>query len=249
MRLRRPDALVRWQYLRELRREYDTPVIVCSLGKTGTTALAASIEASGRQALHCHRFGPGPKGPGAPVGRRPFTAWRGEYAAELLGSGRWQIVCAVRDPIARLASSIMEVRRGGTVDDLRAEMVATIEDGRGGLDWFDHLKRATGLDVYASPFDQEGGWQVYESERGPVLVVRFEDLPSAGPVGLARLLGRPVDLVQRNDTAGKAHADVYRAFRAEPNLPAHVLDAAYESPLARHFYSPVEITGFRERWG
>jgi hypothetical protein len=245
------------------------PVLVYSLGKVGTTSLVDTIErCSGRPAIQCHRVtraevrstrGYVPRRRG-----RPLVAWRGEYVRHLVRLKpwhKWDVVCGVRDPVARSVSAIFQMGdefgffedaegdRG--LDAIAARVTSLHAENRAGLDWFSTgLQAVTGVDVYGVPFDHDAGWQIYESGRFRVLLIRFEDLARVAPTALARFL-RLRDLPSlptKNVGSDKPYADLYRRFLAADALPGSVLDEAYSCQLATHFYTPAERAAFRDRW-
>ena len=71
-----------------------------------------------------------------------------------------------------------------------------------------------------------------------LLLLRQESFDRAPDV-LARFLGitSPVAVPRRNDGTAGPLAEAYRRFLASPHLPAALLDEAYDSPYARHFYA------------
>ena len=81
------------------------------------------------------------------------------------------------------------------------------------------------------------------------LVMRRESLDRA-PRALARLIGRdePVPLPRTNVAEDKDYAELYRGFLDAIRVAPEVLDRAYSSRFARHFYSEEERAGFRRRW-
>jgi hypothetical protein len=177
----------------------------------------------------------------------------------MLVQGEWDVVCGVRDPVARAASALFQI--GGAweaePDDARAvealarSLTDLFDGGRAGLDWFDaQLRPVTGIDVYAQPFDRDAGWQVLTNDRFRVLVLRFEDMASAAGPALAALLDldEPPDLAHSNEAGRKGYAARYDLFKHTAQLPERVLDAAYGSRLATHFYTAAEREGFRHRW-
>jgi len=52
----------------------------------------------------------------------------------------------------------------------------------------------------------------------------------------------------RNEATQKAYAETYRDFLATARFPASLLDQAYGSRYARHFYADSELARFRRRW-
>jgi hypothetical protein len=266
MGLRRPptpDFVVKARYQRRLRRRYarEKPVLVFSLGKVGTTSLARTVQDTGRETLHCHRLvADRPPDPRWPTGRgRPYPEWRGELASRLLRTGEWDIVCGVRDPVARAVSTLFQIGGAWEVerDEARAVEVLTqslvdlFASGRAGLDWFDaQLRPVTGIDVYGERFEAEVGWRIYVRDRFRVLVVRFEDIGRVAAPAMAAHLQLPEVpvLAHRNQGEAKPYAELYDRFKRTAVLPARLLDEVYESALARHFYTEAERRAFRSRW-
>ena len=82
------------------------------------------------------------------------------------------------------------------------------------------------------------------------MLIRQESLVAA-PDALGDFLGRgrPVPVPVRNEATAKGYAESYRDFLAGARLPASVLDEAYGSRYARHFYADSELASLRERWG
>jgi hypothetical protein len=125
------------------------------------------------------------------------------------------------------------------------------EARRAGLDWFNsQLAAVTGIDVLREPFEPTRGWGIYEEGRFRILLIRFEDLARVAPDALQRFfsLESPLSLVHRNQGSTKRYASLYRLFRTSADIPPHILDMAYESDLARHFYTEDERMAFRSAW-
>jgi len=245
---------------------------VYSSGKVGTSALAAVLAASlDTPVVHCHRIAAQPEYTQLFLGREPRTtpyrspvAWRGDYIRGRLQqdtTGRWDIVCGVRDPVARAVSHIFQVgRRYGLFDETMPEpqQVRHVADlvnemfarGEAGLDWFDvELRATTGIDVYSEAFPQDVGYGKYEQGRFRVLVIRFEDLQRVAPSALSDFFNVDIsEIPKANVSSAKSFGDLHRRFLARAQLPEGLLDVAYRSKLATHFYTPTEIDAFRGRW-
>jgi hypothetical protein len=177
----------------------------------------------------------------------------------MVRSGRWDVVCGVRDPVARAASALYQI--GGSWEDtsgddesvaaLSESVIGLFDAGRAGLDWFDtQLCPVTGIDVFDEPFDVARGWQIFANDRFRVLVFRFEDISRVAGSALAGLLGlaEAPDVPHRNEGSAKSYAEVYDRFKQTVDLPDRLLDRAYSSRLATHFYTADELAGFRARW-
>jgi hypothetical protein len=118
------------------------------------------------------------------------------------------------------------------------------------LRWFAReFTGAVGFDALGHPFDPGTGWGIVETPAVRLLILRQESFDAA-PDALASFLGFPaaVDVPRRNDGARGRFADVYRRFLDQAHLPQELLDQAYGSDFAQHFYGPEEIEAFRRRW-
>ena len=117
--------------------------------------------------------------------------------------------------------------------------------------WFDHnVKGPLGIDVFAKPFDQARGWQIYEGEHARLLLIRQESFARL-PEAVSAFYGlrvRPAAIPHANAGEGHAYRGSYREAKERIRIPAPFLDTVYSARYARHFYSPDEIRGFKERW-
>lgn len=256
-----------WASLHREMRNRD-PILVWSLGKTGTTSLASSIsEATGRPALHCHRVSRASAKrtrsyPHEPLIARSVVGWRGSYVRFLLldRSRHFDIVCGVRDPIARCISTVFQdATRFGWIKPGEPADLAMLQErveelfklGRSGTDWFEReILELTGIDVYERPFDPALGYEIIETERFRLLVLRFESLADTGPDALQRFfdLDRPVSIDQANVGSTKSYAEPYRQFLEMVRFSDRTTLAAYETAFARHFYTEEELGKMRRRW-
>ena len=180
---------------------------------------------------------------------------------------RWDVVTLVRDPVARNLSSFFQVgavRHGLTfrhgpnhelLDDRAVSDLATAfsEQFQGHEEpqrWFDdELAAHLGVDVYATPFAKEQGWQMYESEHARVLLIRLENLRQVADPAFDRFLGLgSFPLHERNAGAHKYYGPTYTRFLQRVRLPASYLDAMYESRYVNHFYGTEQAAVFRRKW-
>jgi hypothetical protein len=245
-------------------------VLVYSMPKVASSTLRrAIVESTGRPALHFHNMTREALAADKDWwransdDRHTSWQWRGEYARYRVRFGRrrdkWDIVNGVREPIARALSAFFQVgKREGFLDDqvppdevdldpLRARFLSYF-GGQG--DWFRReFQPATGLDVYASPFDWAAGYCELENDRFRSLTIRQEDLARVGPTALGAFLGTDrVELPRRNVASEKFYNELYSRFRDEIQLPERLVEMAYTSEQARHFYSPAERDEFTKQW-
>ena len=192
--------------------------------------------------------------------------WRSDYIAQRLARSpkagtRWEVITGVRDPVARSISGFFHAsERTDTVDpnapadrvdldELRTRWIDAYWRGHS-HDWFaEELEPTTGIDVFSSPFTPADGYADYENAKFRVLLVRNEDIDRVGARALAEFLRSPaVDLPRHNRATDKAYGDVYRRFAAEVTVPDDILDHAYGTRVAQHFYTDAEREACRRRW-
>jgi hypothetical protein len=245
-------------------------VLVYSMPKVASSTIRrAIVESTHRPALHFHNMTRQALAADKEWWREHSDdhhtswQWRGEYARHRVRFGRprgkWDIVNGVREPIARSVSALFQVgEREGFLDpetspdevDLGPlrERFLTYFTGQG--DWFrDELEPATGLNVYARPFDWAAGYGTVENDRFRSMTIRQEDLARVGAPAIGEFLGcDDVALPRRNAAEEKFYHSLYTRFGDEVQLPESLVDKAYSSEQARHFYSPAELNEFRARW-
>ncbi|MFM8237953.1 MAG: putative capsular polysaccharide synthesis family protein [Actinomycetota bacterium] len=249
-----------------------SPLVVCSMGKTGSTALARALaDATGEHVFQVFRLDRveaeaaerryRAAHPTAAPGPVPFPGalhlWESAFLARRppRPDAPWRVIVPVREPVAQAVSAFFHALdgRGVTTIDPASARRDLLDEGwlERPARWFDReIGPTLGIDVYAvgpAPV----AMPVEVSGAGVrLLVVRLEDAATT-PAALGRFLGRPgpVPVPARNEASGRRYADAYGAFVAAPGLPAAALDAAYGSEYARYFYSASEIAAFRTRWG
>lgn len=178
------------------------------------------------------------------VGRRPTP------------EAPWAVVTVVRDPIQRSVSEFFQSgRRMGRLDEATtAERLHRFVEREGvprTLDWFDReLRPVLGIDVLEHPFDPVVGHALVEGPGVRLLVLRQESLDVA-PAALGELLGVGHDVAIAVDNVGstKPYASAYAAATDGLRFDDRVLDLAYGSRWAKHFYAPEERAALRARWG
>jgi hypothetical protein len=243
------------------------PVVVFSMGKTGSTAVARAVQdATGdrvfqvfrldaerlAQAERRYRAGARSPFPGA------MHLWESTYLVRRppTAAAPWTVITTVREPIAQAVSAFFHggVRRGvvhdDTTTDTLTETLLAERWVRAPLRWFEReFVPAFGIDVFGEPFDPQLGYGTVETPSVRVLLIRQENFDVAPDV-LAQFLRRdaPVPVPARNEATTKDYAARYREFLASVRLPSPVLDEAYTSRYARHFYAEAELERFRQRW-
>ena len=107
------------------------------------------------------------------------------------------------------------------------------------------------IDIYAKPFDQEKGLQIYESKspRVTMVIVRLEDL-NRREKELGAFLG--IDgfrLLSRNRAEEKWYQPIYTRFKERYKPSTDELEAIYSSRFMQYFYSAEQINTLKNKWG
>lgn len=239
----------------------DDPVLVYTLGKTGSTSVIQTIVATGRSVFQVHRLDPADVDDREREIRRyrphqtPHHLWAAQHFRTRLPTPErpWSIVTLTRDPLAQNVSSFFQgaLRRGYVHDQVERMLDAylTLHNRERVLEWFDtEFRRHLGIDMYDHPFTP-GEPLFLDMPHIRLLVMRSEDLNQIGPGALSKFTGQPISHMEHaNVGARKGYADAYRRFRSEAELPAELIERMYESRYARHFYTPEEIDKFRTAW-
>ena len=117
--------------------------------------------------------------------------------------------------------------------------------------WREQIEQVFGLDFLSLDFDRDRGWQIYDFGQVRFLVIRLENFNSL-PEALSTYYDLPVQRIHVIDSnIGEAkgeHGERYRRFRNTVKIPDNLLDMAYSSRFAKHFYSDAELEKFRARW-
>lgn len=125
--------------------------------------------------------------------------------------------------------------------------------------WYDNLLRSHfyypdieryQIDIYAKPFDQEKGFQIYESKtpRVQVIILRLEDL-NACSKELGIFLGiEGFQLAWGNAPDGKWYEPTYKRFKERYRPTAQEIEVIYNSRFMRYFYSPEQIGSLIQKW-
>ena len=176
-----------------------------------------------------------------------------------------QVISLVRDPIARNVSAFFAPSVNPLHRQLRAyarydprllyeflEVFPKKEHDRP-LIWFDEIfKPAAGIDVYATPFPKQKGYNIYEGEQYRALVIRTEDLDKKLAKALVEFLDLPDDVVIPVEHLGQREvvptAELYIDFLAKVAMPDWYIEKMYGSKYASHFYSKAALERFAKRW-
>lgn len=270
-------AAARNRAVRAMARTAAPRIVVFTMGKSGSTAIARAVEAHlGVRAFQVFRLEPGalaaatarfearnPRGEG-PTLHRHFPGALHLWEAEFLQDHRpteaepWIVCTTVREPVAQAVSAYFHgsehAHRARSTDVDPSEVARAIVDQgwlRRSVRWFEReFIPALGIDAFATPFPHDRGWDVLTSRAARVLLLRQENLDAA-PSALQALLGSDgvVPVEPHNVGSAKAYGSAYDAFLRRGRFEPDTLDWAYGSRYARHFYTEAELSSFRDRWG
>jgi hypothetical protein len=237
------------------------PIVVFAMAKSGSTAVAVAVRAAGfGPVFHVHDLDPDflqEEERQYYWSGRPARVWDAQslLARTPTTDAPWRVVSLVRDPIAQSVSAFFQpgVRRGYVHPNSTVGSLLETFDNRLEylpLHWFEsHLQPAFGIDVYASEFDPEKGYEIIETPEVKLLLLRCEGF-NVAPHALAELLGmtRPIDVPWANVGAEKEYGKLYGPFIEAVRPAPEVIERTYSSRLVQHFYSPEEIERFRSKW-
>jgi hypothetical protein len=175
----------------------------------------------------------------------------------------WNVVTMVRDPMARAISAFFQ-RIDDEIPGIRERFKENHYDMREIIDLFCQRLSRSGhpfewfrmqmepvfrIDVFASEFPKNRGYTIIEGQLARLLVLRLEDMGQCCRRAFRDFLGiRHLSLPKANVSENKWDGGLYKRFKLECEIPKQELDRMYESPLCRHFYSDIQIAGFRRKW-
>lgn len=266
-------------YERRLRRELgrvsrtfggdDTPVLIQTYGKVGSTAIHAAIgRLSGFGSFQTHFITK--EGVDEARGihhdhqRDPIHLKVGDRLREELESHPdkpIKVITIVRDPVARAVSNLFEnpnlLPEEVVLKQLPLEEVVVLaaeqvtESMAYTEKWFNReLNGLLGFDLFEHPFDKEVGFSIFESGRYQLLAGKLELLAKNGEASLGKFLelGHDLPIERRRSRSATGEASLYDQVRDELVLPSEVLDQVYGSRVCRYFYTDEEIAKFRKNW-
>lgn len=239
-----------------------SPVVVYTAPKTGSTSVEAALAAAGIPAVkahnlqrHHHKAVARLRAEVRPLERHHLVEQR--LRDRLPGSDgpRWRVISLVRDPVAQRLSGLFQAPHAAGLDladveALRRHVMGRVERmaERGhAFHWFEIELGATfGVDPKAD-FDAAAGCGRSTGAGADVLVLKTEALDGLAPV-ISEFVGRDLTLERRNERHTTRDAERYREARRGLRFSGETLDAIYETPAGRAFYTAEERAGFRSRW-
>jgi len=177
----------------------------------------------------------------------------------------WKIITLVRDPIMReISDFFFSFHRHPSLIDkkdrsLKAHCLRILKKELSGrlnnrhswvLTWFDEeFQKVFDIDVYAFPFDHEGGYTIIESGNISLLIIQLESLSRCFTPAMSRFLDLPgLRLINQNTAQQKSYYDTYQYILQHLTLDPQLCRHVYQSKLAAHFYTPQQIRAFTQKW-
>ena len=168
----------------------------------------------------------------------------------------------VRDPVSRNISAFFEnlpeyIQRAELLALDRGEQLRALKEAflqqyphQIPLTWMqDELGSFLELEVFQDDFPVQEGYQIIETKKAALLILRTEDLNRRAPEALQVFLGvEDLGLTNHNQADQKWYSDLYQDFKNWLILPEDYLEEMYTSRYARQFYSSQEIEDLRKRW-
>ena len=186
-----------------------------------------------------------------------------QLAAKRFGDSCIRVVSIVRDPVATNISGFFQnypwwpldlqkrciAGKDGCVDELIAHFMQDYPHSVP-VDWWDNeLKQVFGVDVLASRFPKEEGYEIYKTAEVEVLVLKLEKMKGCFKQAIKEFMGiENIEIISKNEARDKWYGDVYDRFLETISLPVAYVDRLYNSPLYQNFYSQEELENFRSKW-
>ena len=185
--------------------------------------------------------------------------------ADDLASSPVSFICGTREPISWALSAFFQAYELGDVkaaalqlEQLRGNVLWLFQkpppDWLYGFvleEWFENeVTGFLGVNLAQAGFDTARGFQVYETKRGRLLIIRQENLAKT-PEALSELMIAPRSLFEvsrENVTEDKETGSYYREVASKLRFPVSFLEELYSRPYSVTFYSPEERAAFIEKW-
>lgn len=249
------------------------PVLVFQMGCVGSTAVTSALENSNYpdKIVHTHCLDRLDERIHQALVELPDPArsvrefMRGKVIRNWMDRStentRWNIVTIVRDPVARNISGFVNGIHAYVPDiaeriennDLQVEelqyLFLAIAFSTKFCDWYrEFLEPVFPFQLEKIPYTPGRGYAIAEQLPYRLIVFRNEDLGKSLAPGLSEFLGiDEVKISAVNRTEEKKFGDLYKQFQTL-SWPKEYVDAMYDDPIIRRFYSEEEIEGRRKRY-
>jgi hypothetical protein len=184
------------------------------------------------------------------------------FGEDLQEDEKWKWITPVCEPISRNMSAFFQhhdlyipnmlerwERDELAIDEIRDTFIQ-LYDHMIPLRWFDdEYKALFKLDVYDVPFNKDEGYIVMQTNVFDILLVRSEGLSSMPAELFEEFIGASgLEVQQVLVGENRPYADVYKAFKEQVRFPKQFVDALYDTPYMKTFYSAGQIDEFRQNF-
>lgn len=171
------------------------------------------------------------------------------------------VISLVREPIGRNVSAFFQNFKRETNIELSSNSQFT-NDELGSLfiekfqehdipkKWFDNnIKKNFEIDIFDKPFPMQG-WQIYNSEKANLLVIKSEIEDSEKERAIIEFLQLPFEFKLRNFNVSekKVYSELYRQFKTNVKFSKNYLQSQIETKYFKHFYSEKEALELIKKW-
>ena len=252
------------------------PILIYQMGKVGSSTVYHSLkeQVTNRSIYHFHSINRTTI-EGHKTNNRRFIksgdfkkVFTGVGFGELMnkrileGNEKFDVITLVREPLTRNISAFFQNAYRWIPDfekkclegtlDTRATINYFFSKGKfhtRGLDWVEmEIKGVLGIDVYASSFPVQKGYEEYENKKSRLLLLRMEDLNDKGDV-IKGFLGLDNFKLKNANVGGtKFYSDAYKAFKKSIRFPEEYIDRLHSHKYSQHFYNKSELDKVKEEW-
>ncbi len=253
------------------------PILVYQMGKVGSTAILKSLQRLNlyNRVYHAHFLSKsGIKSVedyyrSLPYIEVPNHIYESkQICIEIENSTReqkWKVITLVRDPIARDISDLFQnIERDfpqiRTLDSKNAlieiktylyNMIIKFDESTDyACSWFDkEIKEVFGFDVYSHDFSKTNGYQIFQTEKADILVIKLEKLSEIHKEAFRQFLDiHDFTIVKENIGSDKWYNEYYKEVVNSLRIPGQIVDKIYDSRYSKHFYTEGELSSFKEKW-
>lgn len=225
-------------------------IMVYQVGKTGSTTMYQSLlEAGGQHVIHSHSNTVREED-----GSDLQTVY--VYAKKFIHTNGVKIITAVRDPISRELSNIMQNFMVFSADGKFGEnnfigdiINKILEDKDCEKDFFEgNFKEFTDINVMDYPFDTEKGYGIIRDGNIEILILQMEQMNNN--VHMVREFTGLNNFSFSNHNVGakKPYTFLYEEIKKRVVMSEKMMDDILKNSFVEHFYSNEQIERVRDRW-
>ena len=249
----------------------DKEIIIYQSGKVGSSSLVKTLANRNIKAAHIHRiYFKKDLVKSIVVGETkedmlPYLSFcdddslinqmRGVYIGK-------KIITLVREPISVDLSTVFQWIGSGVTDRFFNKcyrmgysyidsIVLCMEIIKGRLfDWFrEELKVATGVNIFAYPFDKGNGYAVIKEGETEILVLQMEKMDKLCSV-ISDFVGTKIESIDKSNIGSeKTYSNVYMKTPKDILLNESYINFYYDAnPDMEFFYSKQDVDRFKDKW-